>query len=77
MSFGAYMSAKQRTATAIQDFERASACLELARMQQRIAELVSQNEPVASTGIDRDKLEALLRYIQHGDKQRLAGELPL
>jgi hypothetical protein len=57
------------------EVENATARLELARMRKHMAHLISQHEPVASTGLDRGKLKHLLAYVQHGDLKRLEREL--
>ena len=55
--------------------ENASARLELALIYEHIAYLISQHEPVASLGIDRNELRAILAYIHHGDINRLKREV--
>ena len=51
--------------------ENASARLEIARIKEHCAYLVSQHEPVNSLGLDRERLRLVLSYIHHGDLQRL------
>jgi hypothetical protein len=51
--------------------ENASARLILAEHEERIATLLSQHEPVATLGLDREKLRIALAYISHGDMDRL------
>lgn len=53
----------------------ASAAVDVARMRHAAALLVSQHEPVASLGMDRDQLRVLLRYVDHGDETRMWREL--
>lgn len=55
--------------------ENASARLELARVRESIAFLISQHEPVASSGVDREKLRHLLSFVQHHDVARLGRDL--
>jgi hypothetical protein len=55
--------------------ENASARLELARTSEARSYLLSQYEPVASTGVDRNVLRVLLAFTAHHDKARLAREL--
>lgn len=50
--------------------EGASARLEIAQIKERAAYLISQHEPVASLGLDREALRAALSYLWHGDAQR-------
>lgn len=54
--------------------ENANARLQLARMNEHCAHLISQHEPVASLGLDREKLRLVLNYVRHGDLHRLARE---
>ena len=46
--------------------ENASARLTLADLRERMAEVLSQHEPVAGLGIDRDKLRVIIDYIRSG-----------
>lgn len=55
--------------------ENADARLQLARHEECIAHLLSQHEPVASLGLDREKLRFALDYIRHGDLKRLLREI--
>lgn len=55
--------------------ENADARLELARAKEARANLLSAHEPVASLGIDREVLRALLSYTAHHDEARLKREL--
>lgn len=55
--------------------ENAEARLTLARTDVARAYLLSQREPVASLGIDRDVLRALLAFTAHHDESRLTREL--
>jgi len=48
--------------------ENASARLELAQIRERLAEVLSQHEPVASLNIDRDDLRKVIDYIRSGRK---------
>ena len=52
--------------------ENATARLELSRMRESLAFLLSQYEPVNSLGIDRESLRVLLNFVAHGDACRLA-----
>ena len=56
------------------EVENATARLEIARMKERCAYLVSQHEPVASLGLDRARLRLVLAYIRHGDLSRLTRD---
>lgn len=51
--------------------ENANARLQLARM---CARLISQHEPVAALGLDRERLRLALNYIRHGDLKRFDRE---
>lgn len=55
--------------------DNATARLELAITREACATLVSQHQPVASLGIDRDVLRVLLAYVRHGDDKRRDREL--
>lgn len=55
--------------------ENASARLDLARCNEACAYLISQHEPVASLGINREVLRVLLSYVRHADTKRLHREL--
>ena len=57
------------------EFENASARLELARINENCAHLISQYEPINSSGINREKLRLILSYIRHGQIERLVREL--
>ena len=64
--FGNYMLAKERTAAARAKHDAATTTLNLSIFQERCAELVSQHEPVASLGVDRDALRKIVQFIYHG-----------
>lgn len=49
--------------------ENASARLELAQIKERLAEVLSQHEPVASLAIRREDLRKVVDYIRTGRKQ--------
>ena len=54
--------------------ENASARRDLALIDERCARLISQHEPVALLGIDRERLRLVLNYLRHGDLARLDRE---
>lgn len=56
------------------EWENASARMELAQQDERMAYLLSQREPVAALGLDRERLRLALSYIKHGDLSRLDRE---
>ena len=56
------------------EVENANAQLQIARMNEHCAYLISQHEPVASLGLDREKLRLVLNYMRHGDLRRLDRE---
>ena len=64
--FGAYMRAKERTATARAKCGQSQELLERRIMEERMAEILSQHEPAHSIGIDRQKLHAALHYVRTG-----------
>lgn len=64
--FGAYMNAKERTATARAKHDAATATLNLSIFQERCSELISQHEPIASLDVDRDALRKIVQFIYHG-----------
>lgn len=51
--------------------ENASARLEIATAKECCNLLISQYDPVASLGINRDQLKVLLSFIWHADTSRL------
>lgn len=51
--------------------ENASARLELAQWKERMAQLMSQYQPVASLELDRERLRLALEFVRHGDIRRL------
>ena len=53
------------------EVENATARLQIARMNEHIALLISQHDPVASLGLDRERLRLALNYIRHGELSRL------
>lgn len=55
--------------------ENASARIALARAARCRAYLLSQHEPVASLGINREDLRVLLHFLAHGDEHRLKREV--
>lgn len=57
------------------EVENATARLELAKIHENCAYLISQHEPVASLGLDREKLRHVLNFIHHGDLERLLREV--
>ena len=69
--FNRYMNAQEIRRRAFAEYDAASVKLEKAEMIERMRELISQHEPGASIGIDRDKLRQVLCYIETG---RLGAE---
>jgi hypothetical protein len=45
--------------------------LEIANARRNCAFLISQHDPVAKLGVDREKLRAVLAYVWHGDVGRM------
>lgn len=56
------------------EVENANAQLQIARMNEHCTYLISQHEPVASLGLDRERLRLVLSYVRHGDLKRLDRE---
>ncbi|NOJ26583.1 MAG: hypothetical protein DA330_01030 [Nitrososphaera sp.] len=52
------------------EHENTGARLEIALIKERAAYLLSQHEPVASLGLDREALRAALSYLWHGSEQQ-------
>ena len=67
--------AQEKTARRRAEWEGAAARMELAQYEERMARLMSQHEPVAELGIDRERLRLILSYVQHGDQGRLARDV--
>jgi hypothetical protein len=64
--FVQFMRAKEVTEKYYAQYDAAGAHLEKARMEERCAQLLSQHEPVASIGIDREKLRVIIDFIKTG-----------
>ena len=64
--FADYQHAQTATALARSEYNRASINLELEKVRERCAELMSQAEPVVSLDIDREKVRQLLNYVLCG-----------
>lgn len=73
--FVVLMNKQNETARWKAEVENATARLELARIRERSAYLISQHEPVNSLGLDRERLRLALRYLEHGNLTRLENEL--
>ena len=67
-------SAQDKTARWKAEMENATARLELARIEERSAYLISQAEPVNNLLINRGQLKAVLSYLHHGNLNRLKEE---
>lgn len=63
--------AQTKTARWRAEWENASARMDLAQRDERAALLLSQHEPVASLGLDRERLRLVLGFLNHGDLARL------
>jgi hypothetical protein len=64
--FDRFQHANTEKARASAEYGNASARLEIATMRARTAELLSQHEPVASLEIDREKVRAVIKFINCG-----------
>ena len=70
----ALFSEQERVSRWKAESENAGARLQIARMNEHCAHLISQHEPVASLGLDRERLRIALNYVRHGDLARLGRE---
>lgn len=61
-----YALATSKLATARAEYNSASRALDLAQMRERCAEVMSQHEPLAGLGLDREKVRQVLQYVQCG-----------
>ena len=68
-------AAQDKSARCKAEAENALTRYELAMVEERCAYLISQHEPIASAGIDREKLRLILKYVRHGQLRRLVREL--
>lgn len=57
------------------EWEHHAAARDAELQRSRVYELLSQHEPLASAGIDRETVRPILRYIIHGDKYRMEREM--
>lgn len=64
--FGNYLHAQTETKLARAEANAASVTVELRLMRERCAELMSQHEPLAGLGIDRELVRQVLHYVQCG-----------
>jgi hypothetical protein len=68
--FAAYLHAQTRTEKAYAEYNSAARALEIAQIRQRLAEIKSQHEPLASLVIaklsERDRLHAAAFYVVVG-----------
>jgi hypothetical protein len=53
------------------EHDSAGAHLEIAKAWRNCSYLLSQHDPVAKLGIDREKLRAVLAFVWHGNDARL------
>jgi hypothetical protein len=53
------------------EHDSAGSHLEIAKARRNCSFLISQHDPVAKLGIDREKLRAVLAFVWHGDIDRL------
>lgn len=64
--FNNYTHRQTETKLARAECEATSVRLELRIMKERCAELLSQHEPLNSTGLDREVVRQVLHYVQCG-----------
>jgi len=74
-NFGTLMLMREKSGRAWAEAEGARARYDLAKINERCAYLISQHDPVAQMGLDRDKLRLVLAYLRHGELPRLIREL--
>lgn len=64
--FATYMHRQTETKLARAEPNAASVTVELRLMRERCAELMSQAEPLAGLGVDRELVRQVLHYVQCG-----------
>lgn len=64
--FANYMHRQTETKLARAESNAASVTVELRLMRERCAELMSQSEPLAGLGVDRELVRQVLQYVQCG-----------
>lgn len=64
--FSRYQYAQTETKLARAESNAASVTVELRLMRERCAELMSQSEPLAGLGVDREAVRQVLHYVQCG-----------
>lgn len=64
--FGSYMHRQTETKLAQAEYNAASIRIELRLIHERCAELISQHEPLASLGVNRELVRQVLHYVQCG-----------
>jgi hypothetical protein len=64
--FDTYMHRQTETKLARAESNAASINVELRLMRERCAELMSQHEPLAGLGVDRELVRQVLHYVQCG-----------
>jgi hypothetical protein len=64
--FSRYQHAQTETKLARAESNAASVTVELRLMRERCAELMSQSEPLAGLGVDRELVRQVLHYVQCG-----------
>ena len=73
--FANYMHKQDITARWRAEHNATSYALDLAQVKERCAELISQHEPVNSLRLHREDLRHVLRFLHHGDMDRLHRDL--
>ena len=63
---GNLFQAQEKTRRRMAEYEAASAHLTIARREERMRELLSQCEPIASLNIAREDLRKVFKYIWNG-----------
>lgn len=64
--FSHYQRAQTETKLARAESNAASVTVDLRLMRERCAELMSQHEPLAGLGVDRELVRQVLHYVQCG-----------
>jgi len=68
-------SMEDKSARWAAEMENATARYELAKFDEHCAYLISQHEPIASLGLDREKLRVIFKYLKHRNLNRLNRDI--
>lgn len=73
--FNRWQSSKTQAEVHRASWEYHGAARDAESMRSRVYELLSQFQPLAAIGINRELLRPVLYYIIHGDKARMEREM--